>query len=57
MASAIIFLSLREKKKMKYSQKLAVTSTFMEINDKFPKRLISSSKSKGFVSLIHFIPN
>lgn len=57
VACARIFLPLRERKKMKYSQPLAITSAFVEINDKFPKRLISSSKSKGFVSLIHFIPN
>lgn len=57
IASTRIFLTLRERKKMKRSQPLAVTSAFTKINDKFPKRLISGSKGKGFISLIHFIPN
>lgn len=57
IASTRIFLTLRERKKMKRSQPLAVTSAFTKISDKFPKRLISGSKGKGFISLIHFIPN
>lgn len=55
--NANIFLTLKERKKTKCSQPLAVTSAFTGINDKFSKRLICGSKSKGFISSIHFIPN
>lgn len=47
MASARIFLISRERKQMKCSHPLAVASAFMEINDKFPKRLISMIVLKG----------